>query len=110
MGELVRDYRRIPPSLRTSITRNDKNISSVLYLAISSIKSRSWPIEPEIHKRGEIKKYEKTNTHPREREKKRKKTWKFDKILDVHNQDEHNYCIQWKHHAPIWQPAKNLKN
>jgi hypothetical protein len=39
-----------------------------------------------------------------------KKTWKFDEILDVYNQDGHYYCIQWKHHALIWQPAKNLKD
>jgi hypothetical protein len=52
----------------------------------------------------------KTNTHPRERGKKGKKTWKFDEILDVHNQNGHHYCIQWKHYAPIWQPAKNLKD
>jgi hypothetical protein len=42
-------------------------------------------------------------------EKEGKKIWEFNKILDVHNQNEHHYCIQWKHHAPIWQPAKDLK-
>jgi hypothetical protein len=42
-------------------------------------------------------------------EKKGEKTWEFDEILDVHNQNEHYYCIQWKYHAPTWQPAKDLK-
>jgi hypothetical protein len=42
-------------------------------------------------------------------EKKGKKTWEFNEILNVYNQNEYYYCIQWKHHAPIWQPAKNLK-
>jgi hypothetical protein len=41
---------------------------------------------------------------------KKEKTWEFDEILDVHNQNEYHYCIQWKHHAPTWQPAKDLKN
>jgi hypothetical protein len=36
--------------------------------------------------------------------------WKFDLILDIYNEDEHHYLIQWKHHAPIWQPAVNLKD
>jgi hypothetical protein len=36
--------------------------------------------------------------------------WEFDSILDTHNEDEHHYLIQWKHHAPIWQLAANLKN
>jgi hypothetical protein len=35
--------------------------------------------------------------------------WKFDLILDMHNENKHYYLIQWKHHAPIWQPAANLK-
>jgi hypothetical protein len=34
-------------------------------------------------------------------EEEQKKTWEFDEILDVYNQDEHHYCIQWKHHAFI---------
>jgi hypothetical protein len=42
-------------------------------------------------------------------EKEKEKIWKFDEILDVHNQNEHHYCIQWKYHAFIWQPAKDLK-
>jgi hypothetical protein len=36
-------------------------------------------------------------------------TWEFDEILDVYNQNGHHYYIQWKHHAPTWQPAKDLK-
>jgi hypothetical protein len=35
--------------------------------------------------------------------------WEFDSILDVHNDDGHHYLIQWKHHAPSWQPAIDLK-
>jgi hypothetical protein len=35
--------------------------------------------------------------------------WEFDLILDTHNEDEHHYLIQWKHYAPIWQLAANLK-
>jgi hypothetical protein len=34
-------------------------------------------------------------------EKKKEKTWKFDEILNVHNQDKYHYCIQWKYHALI---------
>jgi hypothetical protein len=73
MGGPVRDYRRIPPGLRISIIRNDENISGIPYLAIPFIKPRFWPAGPETHKRGEIKKYEKTNIYPRERGKKRRK-------------------------------------
>jgi hypothetical protein len=73
MGGPVQDYRRIPPGLRTSTTRNDKNISDIPYLAISSIKPQFWPAGPKTHKRGEMKKYERANTHPRERGKKRRK-------------------------------------
>jgi hypothetical protein len=36
--------------------------------------------------------------------------WEFDLILNTHNEDEHYYLIQWKHHAPIWQPAADLKD
>jgi hypothetical protein len=43
-------------------------------------------------------------------EEEEKEIWKFDEILDVHNQDGHHYCIQWKHYALIWQPAKSLKD
>jgi hypothetical protein len=93
MGELVRDYRRIPPGLRISTIRDDEDISGVLYLATSSIKPRFWYAEPKTYKQGEIKKYERTNTHREDGEKEKEKTWKFDKILDVHNQDEHYYCI-----------------
>jgi hypothetical protein len=56
MGEFVRYYRRIPPGLRISITRNDEDISGVLYLAISSIKPRFWSAGPETYKRGGVKK------------------------------------------------------
>jgi hypothetical protein len=42
-------------------------------------------------------------------EKEEEKTWEFNKILNVHNQNKHHYYIQWKYHALIWQPAKNLK-
>jgi hypothetical protein len=37
------------------------------------------------------------------------KKWEFDLILNTHNKNEHHYLIQWKYHAPIWQPAANLK-
>jgi hypothetical protein len=110
MGGPVRNYRRIPPILRISITQNDEDISGILYLAISSIKPRFWPAGPETYKRGGIKKYERTNIYPRERGKEEEKTWEFDEILDVYNQNEHYYCIQWKYHAFIWQPAKDLKD
>jgi hypothetical protein len=84
MSELVRNYHRITPGLRISIIQNDEDISGVLYLVISSIKPRFWFAGSEICKRGGIKKYEKTNIHPRK--------WgrrifflKFDEILNVHN-------------------------
>ena len=35
--------------------------------------------------------------------------WEFDDILDCHNEDGLHYHIAWKHHAPSWQPAKDLK-
>jgi hypothetical protein len=35
--------------------------------------------------------------------------WEFDLILDTHNEDGYHYLIQWKHHAPTWQPAADLK-
>jgi hypothetical protein len=73
MGGPVRNYRRIPPGLRTSITRNNENISGIPYLAIPFIKPRSWPAGLKTHKRGGIKKYERTNIHLRERGKKRRK-------------------------------------
>jgi hypothetical protein len=73
MGGPVRNYRCIPPGLRISIIRNDEDISGIPYLAISSIKPRSWSAGLETYKRGEVKKYERTNTHPRERGKKRRK-------------------------------------
>jgi hypothetical protein len=73
MGGPVRNYRRIPPGLRILITRNDGDISGVLYLAISFIKPRFWPAGPEIYKRGGVKKYERTNTYPRGRGRKRKR-------------------------------------
>jgi hypothetical protein len=73
MGGLVRDYRRIPSGLRILITRNDEDISGVLYLVISSIKPRSWPAGLKTYKRGGIKKYKRTNIHPRERGKRRRK-------------------------------------
>jgi hypothetical protein len=38
------------------------------------------------------------------------KKWKFDLILNTHNKNKHYYLIQWKHYAPIWQPAANLKS
>jgi hypothetical protein len=41
MGGPVQDYRRIPPGLRISTTRNDEDISGVPYLAIPFIKPRS---------------------------------------------------------------------
>jgi hypothetical protein len=73
MGGPVQNYRRIPPGLRTLITRNDKDISGVPYLAIPSIKPRFWPAGPKIYKQGGVKKYERTNTHPQGRGKKRRK-------------------------------------
>jgi hypothetical protein len=36
--------------------------------------------------------------------------WEFDSILNTHNEDGYHYLIQWKHHAPIWQSAADLKN
>jgi hypothetical protein len=73
MGELVRNYRRIPPGVRILIMRSDKNLSSVLYFVISSIKPQSRSTWPETHKRGGIKKYKRTNIHPRGRGKKKEK-------------------------------------
>jgi hypothetical protein len=73
MGGLVRDYRRISPGLRILITRNDEDISGIPYLVIPSIKPRFWPAGLKTHKRGEIKKYERTNIHPRGRGKRRRK-------------------------------------
>jgi hypothetical protein len=35
--------------------------------------------------------------------------WEFDSILNTYNEDEYHYLIQWKYHAPTWQPAANLK-
>ena len=36
--------------------------------------------------------------------------WEFETLLDCHN-DYGNlqYLIKWKHHAPTWQPAMDLK-
>ena len=35
--------------------------------------------------------------------------WEFESLLDCHNEDELHYLVKWKHHAPTWQPAKDLK-
>ena len=37
--------------------------------------------------------------------------WEFERILDCHNDygDGNHYSVKWKHHAPTWQPAKDLK-
>ncbi|KAJ6437919.1 reverse transcriptase [Purpureocillium lavendulum] len=35
--------------------------------------------------------------------------WLFDSILDCRNKDGLQYLVKWKHHAPSWQPASDLK-
>ncbi|ESZ91789.1 hypothetical protein SBOR_7827 [Sclerotinia borealis F-4128] len=35
--------------------------------------------------------------------------WVFEGVLDNHDEDGHHYLVQWKHYAPTWQPAKDLK-
>jgi hypothetical protein len=36
--------------------------------------------------------------------------WEFETILDCHNEDGLNYLVKWKHHAPTWQPADDLRD
>lgn len=35
--------------------------------------------------------------------------WLFEGILDNHNEDGHHYQVKWRHYAPTWQPASDLK-
>lgn len=35
--------------------------------------------------------------------------WEFEDLLDCHNNGGLHYLIKWRHHAPSWQPAKDLK-
>jgi hypothetical protein len=35
--------------------------------------------------------------------------WEFEELLDCHNEDGLHYLIKWWHHAPTWQPAKDLR-
>ena len=35
--------------------------------------------------------------------------WEFEELLDSHNETGLQYLIKWKHHAPTWQPASDLK-
>jgi hypothetical protein len=35
--------------------------------------------------------------------------WEFEKLLDCHNKQGLHYLVKWKHHAPSWQPASDLK-
>jgi hypothetical protein len=32
----------------------------------------------------------------------------FEELLNCHNEDGLHYLIKWRHHAPTWQPAKDL--
>jgi hypothetical protein len=36
--------------------------------------------------------------------------WEFETILDCHHEDGLNYLVKWKHHAPTWQPADDLRD
>jgi chromodomain-containing protein len=36
--------------------------------------------------------------------------WEFEALLDCHNDyGSLQYLVKWKHHAPTWQPATDLK-
>ncbi|RAL58881.1 hypothetical protein DID88_009301 [Monilinia fructigena] len=35
--------------------------------------------------------------------------WIFEGVIDNHNEDGHHYLVKWKHYAPTWQPAADLK-
>ena len=35
--------------------------------------------------------------------------WEFEGLLDCHNEDGHHYLVKWRHHAPTWQPAEDLR-
>jgi hypothetical protein len=35
--------------------------------------------------------------------------WEFEDLLDCHDEDGLHYLVKWKHHAPSWQPAADLK-
>lgn len=35
--------------------------------------------------------------------------WEFEGIMDNHDEDGHHYLIKWKHQAPTWQKASDLK-
>ncbi|ATZ55887.1 hypothetical protein BCIN_12g04370 [Botrytis cinerea B05.10] len=36
--------------------------------------------------------------------------WVFEGILDNHNEDGYHYLVKWRHYAPTWQPALDLKS
>jgi hypothetical protein len=35
--------------------------------------------------------------------------WEFEELLDSYDEAGLQYLIKWKHHAPSWQPASDLK-
>ena len=35
--------------------------------------------------------------------------WEFESLLDCHDEAGLHYLVKWRHHAPTWQPADDLK-